>query len=253
MDLFAATAGVFFVVIVAAASSLRRGRAEFERVARDGGSALLDTHTMNAAYGALQPVMRACVRLGVSANMVSVASLGLGLVAGVLLGLGHFGVAALVAALASLGDAVDGLVARETGTASPAGEILDAAVDRYTEFFFLGGVAVHYARAPWALVLTLAAIVGSFMVSYASAKAAALRVVVPRGAMRRPERATYLTLGALFVPLTVALTGGRPWWAGELPMLAALGLVAIVGNASAARRLAAIGRAATAARRAEAP
>ena len=40
-------------------------------------------------------------------------------------------------------DALDGMVARETGTASDAGEVLDAAVDRYAELFFFGGVACY--------------------------------------------------------------------------------------------------------------
>lgn len=248
MDLLATAAGLLLVAFVAVAFGLRRTNVEYARVARDGGSVLLDTRTMNAAYWALAPVVRACVRLGISANTVTFASLALGLGAGVLLAFGHFGFAALVTAAASLGDAVDGRVAAETRTASPAGEVLDAAVDRYGEAFFLGGVAVHYAGVRWALTLTLAALLGAFMVSYSTAKAEALAVTAPRGAMRRAERATYLAVGALLVPVTASLAGRLPWWAGELPILAALALVAVLGNVSAVRRLIAVARAARALR-----
>ena len=82
-----------------------------------------------------------------------------------------------------------------TGVSSDAGEVLDAAVDRYVEFFFLGGLMIYYRDIAALLILTLFALVGSFMVSYSSAKAEALHVPAPKGSMRRPERAVYLTAG----------------------------------------------------------
>ena len=78
------------------------------------------------------------------------------------------------------------------------------------------------------------------MVSYASAKAEALQVAAPRGAMRRAERAVYLSLGSVLVPITTRLFAHEPWWAREAPMLAALALVGVVGNVSAVRRLHAV-------------
>jgi CDP-diacylglycerol--glycerol-3-phosphate 3-phosphatidyltransferase len=141
--------------------------------------------------------------------------------------MGAVGTAALFAALGSLGDALDGLVARMSQTASDAGEVLDAAVDRYGELFFLGGAAFLLRYEPWALVAALAAIGGGFMVSYATAKAEALRMPAPRGAMRRPERAAYLTAGAAIASLV-----GGTW-----PLVAAVVLVAVVANVSAVLRL----------------
>lgn len=243
MDLLAATAGLFLVASVAFVSA-RRGRVEHARVVRDGGSVLLDLRVMDTVYCAIAPAVRACVRLGISANAVTLGCLGLALGAGALVALGHFGLAAIVAAVSFLGDAVDGRVAAETGTSSPAGEVLDSAADRYSEMFFLGGLAIHYGGVTWALTLTLAALLGAFMVSYSTAKAEAFGVRPPRGAMRRPERATYLTLGALLVPLATRASGGHPWWVGELPMLAALALVAAVANVSAVQRLRVVARAA---------
>ncbi len=166
-----------------------------------GASALLGKGAMEAGYWSLQPVGRALIALGFNANGVTLVSLGFGLTAAVALSLGHFGVGAAFTAVATLGDALDGIVARQTGTASNAGEVFDAAVDRYQEFFFLGGLAVYFRADAVALVLTLLALLGSFMVSYGTAKAEALGVESPRGAMRRVERAVYLGAGVVFAPV----------------------------------------------------
>ena len=203
------------------------GAVEFARVERAGQSPLLGRGPMNAFYWALQPVATACVALGIGANAVTLGSLALAACAGLALASGAVGAAALLAALGALGDALDGLVARRTQTASESGEVLDAAVDRYGELFFLGGAAVFLREDPWSLVATLAAIGGGFMVSYASAKAEALHVAAPRGSMRRPERAAYLTVGA-----AIAAISCSPW-----ALIAAIVLVAVVANSSAVSRL----------------
>jgi CDP-diacylglycerol--glycerol-3-phosphate 3-phosphatidyltransferase len=221
---------------------LLAGPAHHPRVERAGGSPLLGKGAMEMGYWALRPVARGCVLLGISANGVSWASLGLAALAGIAVAAGHFGVGAVLTSVSSACDAIDGLVARESGTASESGEVLDAAVDRYGELFFLGGAA-YFARLDTpVLVLGLAAIAGAMMVSYSTAKAESLGVVVPRGALRRQERAVGFVVGAMFVPLA-GLACDRwhlPDWLRMAPITACLGLVAIVGNASAFRRLRAV-------------
>jgi CDP-diacylglycerol---glycerol-3-phosphate 3-phosphatidyltransferase len=156
---------------------------------------------------------------------------------------------------ASLGDALDGLVARRTGSASVAGALLDASIDRYEEFFFLGGIAVYFHDSTWALLLTLFALSGSFMVSYGSAKAEALGVPVPAGAMRRTERAVCLCLGVALTPVLLWAAPGSslPPWAMHAPLFAALAVVAVVANISAVRRLRFLAVGAVAAKRVVGP
>jgi CDP-diacylglycerol--glycerol-3-phosphate 3-phosphatidyltransferase len=193
---------------------------------------------MNAVYDALQPLSRLCVAVGISANAMTALSFVTGAAAGALLAFGHFGAGALLSAVAGLSDAMDGLIARRTGTSSGAGDLFDATVDRYVEFFFLSGLAVFFGCEPPVLTLVLLAMLGSFMVSYGAAKAEAVGVTPPRGAMRRPERAAYLVIGAALTPLVPS-----SW---PSPMLVALSVVALLANASAVRRLVSIGRAITA-------
>ena len=243
VDLLCSGLVVAFIALVGVAylgRLIAQGRARHARVDRDRGSVLLGKGVMEMAYWAMRPIVRAAVRAGATPNAITWGAAALSLVVGVALATGHFGLAAALALVASLGDALDGLVARETGLACDAGEVLDAAADRYAEFFFLGGLAVWYRGSLPLLSLVLASLLASFMVSYGTAKAEALHVEAPRGAMRRAERAFYLGAGALLTPFFQFATPVGPW--GELPMLAAVALVAVIGNVSAFRRLAAVVR-----------
>jgi CDP-diacylglycerol---glycerol-3-phosphate 3-phosphatidyltransferase len=235
------------IAIAYGVRTLVRGAARYDRVATDQGSALLGQGPMNIGYWALQPIGSFFVRIGISANAVSWGSLALGASAGTAIALGHFGLGSVLASACASCDALDGMVARKSGTASDAGEVLDAAIDRWVEFLFLGGIAVAYRASPWRLVLVLFALLGSFMVSYATAKAEALQVAAPRGAMRRTERAVYLLFGAALTPLVPFITPSVVSNAAarlsaldglrDAPMIAALALVAVVANASAVGRL----------------
>jgi phosphatidylglycerophosphate synthase len=192
-----------------------------------------------AALKGLDAVALGLVSAGITANTVTSLCIALGAGAGVLLAYGQFGLAATAMVIASVGDAIDGLVARHSGTASVGGALLDASGDRYQEFFFLGGLAMYFRASPPALLATLAALAGSFMVSYSSAKAEALAVPVPPGVMRRAERAVCLCLAAAITAFWQpwAETNGLPGWAGGLPLLIAVGLIAVLANVSAIRRL----------------
>ena len=246
IDLACSVSLVLIVCLLGAAYGVRvlaSGAASYDRVKREKGSVLFGPGAMQMGYWGLEPFGRALAALGVSPNAISLASLALGFAAAVAVALGHFGMASALAVFCSLCDTLDGMVARLTKTSSDAGEVLDAAVDRYVEFAFLGGLAFyHHADLPW-LGVALAAILGSFMVSYATAKAEALHVEAPRGAMRRLERAVYLTVGAGLCPFTATWAArGGPSWVSEAPLLAAVTLVAVVGNVSAVRRLSSVAR-----------
>jgi phosphatidylglycerophosphate synthase len=216
-----------------------KGRVRYDRIDKQGGSALLSKAIMEMAYWSLQPVARFLVLCRLSPNQLSWASLGFGVLTGACLAYGHFGFGAFFATVSGLLDSLDGMVARMTGRSSDAGEVLDATIDRYVEFFFLGGLIIYYREIPILQVITLLALVGSFMVSYSTAKAESLQVSPPKSVMRRPERAFYLTIGAALSPLTI------PWLEvyreftipiGH-PMVMALCLVGVVSNVSALERM----------------
>ncbi|HEX4406640.1 MAG TPA: CDP-alcohol phosphatidyltransferase family protein [Polyangia bacterium] len=230
-----AVSGIYLV------RALLKGRARHARTDADGGSVFFNKASMEMGYWMLSPVVDALAALHITPNMVSLFSLVPALLAAVAAGLGWFGLACALATLGSLCDLVDGVLARHTGVASDAGEVLDAAIDRYIEFLFLAGVAVYYRTHWMMLALTLAALFGSFMVSYTTAKAEAMGVEPPRGSMRRAERAIYLLVAAGLVPFSRVLFANTPSHAlRELPMVFALILVALVTNVSVVQRFAVI-------------
>jgi len=218
-----------------------RGPMRSERVEAIGGTALVGRGAMRTTYWAVDPFVRGLVAVGITANGATWLALVFGLAAGVAIGFQWYGLACLLATVSTLLDILDGQIARFTNTGSNAGEVLDAAVDRYTEFAFLAGLAFALRDTAWQLALVLGALLASFMVSYASAKAEAMQVKPPRGLMRRHERATYLLGAAGFTGMF-----GR-FFHEPIPhdviMLAALAVVAVVGNGAAVLRLVRIARA----------
>jgi phosphatidylglycerophosphate synthase len=218
-----------------------RGVFHSERVSKIGGTALIGRGIMDATYWAIEPVVRGLAALGVTPNGLTWAALILGVGAGVALAVGWFGLATLLATMSTIGDILDGQVARLTQSGSSRGELLDASVDRYTEFAFLAGLVMFLRTSGGWMALALGAMLASFMVSYASAKAEAMQVEPPRGLMRRHERSTYLIVGVGLVPLVGPLLAahGLPY---ITTCLIALAVVAVVGNLAAVLRLMRIAR-----------
>jgi len=239
---------VYFTFVLAALTAtaigtytvhvVRRGTARSERVERVGGSALLGREVVEMGYWAMSPLSRACIALGITPNGLTWIAFFLGAGAGVALGFGMFGLGALLATFCVICDVLDGQVARLTDTSSDSGEVLDASVDRYTEFFYIGGLVVFYRAEAWVMLVALAALAASFMVSYATAKAEALDVPPPRGPMRRHERSAYLITGAgLTSFLAPTIASHWPAVPPSLPEVVALAAIALAGNYSAVLRL----------------
>lgn len=113
----------------------------------------------------------------------------------------------LVALTASVFDMLDGRVARLRGRETKFGAFLDSTMDRYSDMVLYMGLLILYARVDKTphMVLVWVAAFGSFMTSYARARAESL---IPRctvGFLERPERLTLLILGALANRMAAAL------------------------------------------------
>jgi CDP-diacylglycerol---glycerol-3-phosphate 3-phosphatidyltransferase len=180
---------------------------------------------MEVAYTLLMPIARFAASRNVSPNLFSWGCLTIGLGSGIGAALGAIPMAGALSLAAGCCDMLDGMVARLEGVASDAGEMLDAVVDRYSELFFLSGLCIANRHSVAGLVLVQAALIGSLLVSYSQAKAEAMVVSIARGWMRRPERVSYLGVGAI-------LSMREP----RYPLLIALALVAIFANLTALRR-----------------
>ncbi len=172
------------------------------------------------------PLGRVCMRLGLSADMLTYLSLLLSVGAGYLIARGWFvwGVVAIL--LVGLADMLDGATARASGTASDYGTVLDHVSDRYAEFFLLGGVLLSEAVAPgWVLF----ALFGMVMASYVRARAESTKQLgsCNVGFAGRQEKLGILVAGLLLQPL-----------APQLPVLEwAVIAIGVASHITAAQRL----------------
>src|SRR3954464_8529637 len=115
---------------------------------------------------------------------------------------------AVVFVIGSILDILDGALARAGGKATPFGAFLDSALDRVGEGAMLASIGLIFARQgnTVALACAMAAIAGSFLVSYTRAKAELLGLKGDVGLGSRAERVGVITAGLVFAPW-----GGLQW------------------------------------------
>jgi len=180
----------------------------------------------------LDPLVAASARLGATPNVVSVVAL---LVAGA--GGGSFYLAgadrlwylvgAVLVFFNGVLDLLDGALARELATASPAGDLLDHVIDRYADILVIVGLAAGVGRYG----LGLAAVTGVLMTSYLGTQAQAVGLDrVYGGLLGRADRLALI--GVVGAASTVVTT--RP--AGLTLVGWLLVVFAVVGHVTAVQR-----------------
>lgn len=109
---------------------------------------------------------------------------------------------AFVFVVGSVLDILDGALARAGGKTTPFGAFLDSTTDRVGEGAMLAAIALVLARSgnDRAVVFTVAAVAGSFLVPYARAKAEALGLRGDVGLGSRAERVVVITAGLVLAP-----------------------------------------------------
>jgi phosphatidylglycerophosphate synthase len=158
-----------------------------------------------SAFGEfIQPVNLALLRLRVSPDLLTFAGIVFGGLAGIAFARGRLVLAGFFLILSGVSDMLDGSLARANGEATMFGSYIDSVADRFTEALIFTGIAWHVRGKP-ELLAALAALAGSFLVSYAKARAEALDVRCEVGLMERPERIILLVAGALLGLLAPAL------------------------------------------------
>ena len=102
----------------------------------------------------------------------------------------------------SILDILDGALARTSGKATPFGAFVDSMTDRVSEGAMLGAIALVFMRDAneVALAFAFAAAVGSFLVSYARAKAEILGLRGDIGIGSRAERVVVISAGLILAP-----------------------------------------------------
>ena len=155
-----------------------------------GAQRIIDAMVRWLAHGHINP------------NILTVIGVAINVGSGLLFGFGQFFWAGIVLVIANLFDMLDGQVARLSGRVTRFGGFLDSSLDRLSDMVVFVGLIVSYARdtqfhSTLNVFLAGAGLMGSVMVSYASARAESLIPKCDVGFLRRPERVVLIIIGAL--------------------------------------------------------
>jgi CDP-diacylglycerol--glycerol-3-phosphate 3-phosphatidyltransferase len=142
-------------------------------------------------------------RLGIHPDVITLLGL---LVVGIsasIIAQGQFQLGGIVLILGLPLDAVDGAVARAMGRTDKFGGIFDSTLDRYADAFIFMGLSYHFAvldRYDY-MLLAMAALVGSVVVSYVRARAGEAGLSVRVGLFDRFVRVIIILTVLLLPPL----------------------------------------------------
>ena len=149
-----------------------------------------------------EALIAALGRSPLTPNQVTVVGLALTFFASGLAAFGQLRWAGVVLIFAGTCDILDGALARTTNAAYPYGAFLDSTLDRYSEGAVYLGLAAYFVTIGgplqrWLVLATLAALAGSFLVSYVRARAQSLGFTCKSGLFQRPERVVVTVIGLL--------------------------------------------------------
>lgn len=173
----------------------RRGHTDGEQVAAGG----LRRQWQRVDLG------RRLVRLGCNANVLTAMGVALSALFFIVVGLGHLWIGIGILVVGGLMDALDGLVAKTSGTASARGAFFDSVADRYSDALMYGGLGWYLldSRHPKEAALPVAILAIGAIISYERAKAESLGFMAKGGLMERTERLIGLGIALLYRPTMV--------------------------------------------------
>lgn len=146
----------------------------------------------------LTPLSRQIAMTGITPNFLTLAGFALGLVAAGSFILRMPILAGILILLSGGFDLLDGVVARNTGKVTKFGAFLDSVLDRYSDAALFLGIAIYLSDSAINILLVGLTLIGTFLISYARARAEGLGLTCNIGLMERPERIILLSIGGIF-------------------------------------------------------
>lgn len=143
------------------------------------------------------PVVSVLAKIGVTPNMLTIAQLVGGIIAGFIIANGELLIGGIVLILSAALDAFDGTLARTTGKVTRFGGVFDSTIDRMFEGAILGGLLYYFLDlgAKTESMLVFVVMVGSLCVSYVRARAEVEGVSLYDGIFTRVVRLLFITAG----------------------------------------------------------
>ncbi|UCG31248.1 MAG: CDP-alcohol phosphatidyltransferase family protein [candidate division WOR-3 bacterium] len=149
----------------------------------------------------VRPIVALLMALKIHPNVITVASLGLAIIAFFFYKGGVFWAGAIFLFWCGVFDSFDGEIARRRNLMSKLGSFLDSTVDRVNEFIIYFGLYFYYFdKESYIQFWILVAIFGSMMVSYTRARAEGLGISPQVGIFERFTRIVLLIVGSVLGP-----------------------------------------------------
>ncbi|MEM7287014.1 MAG: CDP-alcohol phosphatidyltransferase family protein, partial [Actinomycetota bacterium] len=144
-------------------------------------------------------------RAGVTADALTVTGILIAAAGAVVIGNGYLTLGFVFLVLTGIPDALDGAVAKASGTSSVRGAFFDSVSDRLTDALLFGGITWYLAsNEPGRISVLPVAVMGAAMlISYQRAKAESLGFDAKGGIMERAERFIVLAIGLLFSQILI--------------------------------------------------
>ncbi len=174
--------------------------------------------------GLMQRVGSTVHHMGIHPDTITIAGLVVVAVGAYYIAVGQLQLGGVLLVISLPLDALDGAVARAMGRKDRFGAVLDSTLDRYADGLIFGALAFYFAGRgeQGNLLLALASLMGSFVVSYVRARAGEADLSVKIGLFSRFERVItlllmllvppLLTLGLWVLALGTNVTGAQRLW-----------------------------------------
>lgn len=164
------------------------------------------------------PIVRLLTKTSITPNAITWLGFFISAGAAALVITGHPFVAGFIVLVGGFFDLLDGALARYTNKTTRFGTVLDSVLDRFSDAIVLIGVLILYALGQSSagitintfersvgIIVTIAALLLSLVVSYIRARAESLGIECKVGLFTRPERVVVLALGLILSQFTYAL------------------------------------------------
>lgn len=168
---------------------------------------MFDGHWRAPVEKGLAPIGTSLRKAGVTADAITIVGIVMAAGAALAIGAGELRVGLLLLILTGIPDALDGAVAKASGTSSLRGAYFDSVSDRLTDALLFGGVAWYLAsnHSGRIMMLPVAIMAAAMLISYQRAKAESLGFTAKGGLMERAERFIVLGFGLLFSEILIGV------------------------------------------------
>jgi phosphatidylglycerophosphate synthase len=208
---------------------------------------MITPETRARVRGWVVPIALAFGKVGLTPNALTLIGFGIAIIAALVAAAQLWVLAGILVVFGGVFDLFDGALARATNTTSRLGAFMDSVFDRWGEGVVYVGIAVGCLAGgfPVGAILTTAALMSAFMVSYARAKSESEGFTPGKGMANvglapREIRIVILTVALI---LTGAMGGvdeqarSLSWTAGRPALGIGLGLITVLATITVIQRI----------------